>query len=39
MQMDYKQQIEDNARKLKESQEKYHFYEKKLAGLELVYIE
>lgn len=38
-QMDYKQQIEDNARKLKESQEKYRFYEKKLAGLELVYIE
>lgn len=39
VQMDYKQQIEDNARKLKESQEKYRFYEKKLAGLELVYIE
>lgn len=38
-QMDYKQQIEDNARKLKESQEKYQFYERKLAGLELVYIE
>lgn len=39
VQMDYKQQIEDNARKLKESQEKYQFYERKLAGLELVYIE
>ncbi|KIR29545.1 hypothetical protein I309_01614 [Cryptococcus deuterogattii LA55] len=39
LEMDYKQQIEDNARKLKESQEKYRFYEKKLAGLELVYID
>ncbi|OXG87424.1 hypothetical protein C345_03199 [Cryptococcus neoformans A2-102-5] len=39
LEMDYKQQIEDNARKLKESQEKYQFYERKLAGLELVYID